>query len=67
MNYPYFSSVKQDIEGGMPLDLSIKRLDANGFLGKQEPKTIHRFFAPCVFYSSIPLGPPTEVKIVYKT
>ncbi|KAL5563572.1 hypothetical protein UlMin_033319 [Ulmus minor] len=52
--------VKQDIEGGMPLDLSIKRLDANGFLGKQEPGTIHRFFAPCVFYSSIPLGPPTE-------
>lgn len=44
-----------DREGGMPLDLAVERLDASGFDGKRNPGT-KKFFAPCVYYSSIPIG-----------
>ncbi|GLU19590.1 hypothetical protein SLE2022_358310 [Rubroshorea leprosula] len=47
--------VKADREGGRPIEMSVQKLDKNGFSGKQEIST-SRFIAPCVYYSSLSLG-----------
>ncbi|KAG6679545.1 hypothetical protein I3842_14G137500 [Carya illinoinensis] len=41
--------VKADREGGRPLELSIERLDINGFEADQEQRSRSKFFPPCVF------------------
>ncbi|KAL6976852.1 hypothetical protein U1Q18_025637 [Sarracenia purpurea var. burkii] len=41
-------------EGGRPLEISIKRLDINGFTSKQEAGN-GRFIAPCIFGAFPPL------------
>ena len=43
---------KRDREGGGPMELSVKRLDINGFIGKQDWGS-SKFLAPCVFYSYV--------------
>ncbi|KAL5766956.1 hypothetical protein ACOSP7_017573 [Xanthoceras sorbifolium] len=40
--------VKVDREGGKPLGLSVKKLDVNGFVGRQEWGSV-KFIAPCTF------------------
>lgn len=45
------SSVKADREGGRPLEMSVKKLDVNGFIGKQE-RSSSIFIAPCIFQFS---------------
>ncbi|KAI9186009.1 hypothetical protein LWI28_012975 [Acer negundo] len=40
--------VKADREGGQPLELSVKKLDVNGFVGRQEWGSV-KFIAPCTF------------------
>ncbi|KAK3026382.1 hypothetical protein RJ639_040471 [Escallonia herrerae] len=45
---------KADREGGRPLEISIEKLDVNGFTAKQEPGG-YNFIAPCIFYGS-PMG-----------
>ncbi|GLT26988.1 hypothetical protein SLA2020_020210 [Shorea laevis] len=41
---------KVDREGGRPLEMTVKKLDANGFIGKQEWGS-SKFIAPCIFYA----------------
>ncbi|XP_050216873.1 protochlorophyllide-dependent translocon component 52, chloroplastic-like [Mercurialis annua] len=41
---------KADREGGRPLDMSVKKLDKNGFLGKQDWGS-SKFIAPLIFYA----------------
>ncbi|OWM69273.1 hypothetical protein CDL15_Pgr025460 [Punica granatum] len=48
---PYAHHEKVDREGGRPLELSIKKLDINGFVAKQEWGT-SRFLPPCIFYAN---------------
>ncbi|KAH0678886.1 hypothetical protein KY284_019971, partial [Solanum tuberosum] len=38
-----------DREGGKPLDISLEKLDINGFIAKQGHDE-HKFIAPCVYY-----------------
>ncbi|XVE70330.1 hypothetical protein DITRI_Ditri10aG0064000 [Diplodiscus trichospermus] len=40
--------MKVDREGGRPLEMSINKLDVNGFTGKREWRS-YNFIAPCVF------------------
>ncbi|TXG65823.1 hypothetical protein EZV62_007098 [Acer yangbiense] len=40
--------VKADREGGQPLELSVKKLDVNGFVGRQEWGSV-KFIAPCTY------------------
>ena len=54
----YFTGTA-DREGGTPLELIVESSHPNGFTGKRTPG-INKFFAPCVFYSSFPLGPSPE-------
>ncbi|KAK1562102.1 hypothetical protein Q3G72_006335 [Acer saccharum] len=42
--------VKLDREGGRPLEMSVKKFDVNGFIGKHEWGS-GKFIAPCVYYS----------------
>lgn len=39
-----------DREGGKPLEMSVKKLDVNGFIGKLELGG-SKFIAPCIFYA----------------
>ncbi|GMN65948.1 hypothetical protein TIFTF001_035013 [Ficus carica] len=48
---------KADREGGIPLDLSVEKLNTDGFIAKREPGGVNTFYAPCVFYSSFTLSP----------
>ncbi|MBA0786191.1 hypothetical protein Gotri_027614, partial [Gossypium trilobum] len=43
-------TVKVDREGGRPLDMKVKKLDINGFLGKQDWGSSN-FIAPCIFHA----------------
>ncbi|KAG4132265.1 hypothetical protein ERO13_D08G021400v2 [Gossypium hirsutum] len=43
-------TVKVDREGGRPLDMKVKKLDINGFLGKQDLDSSN-FIAPCIFHA----------------
>ncbi|XP_023531366.1 protochlorophyllide-dependent translocon component 52, chloroplastic [Cucurbita pepo subsp. pepo] len=45
---------KADREGGKPIEIFIKDLDAYGFISNQELGN-SQFFAPCVFYTSFSL------------
>lgn len=51
----YFITDKADREGGVPLEMAVDNFHPNGFTGRREPG-INKFFAPCVYYSSLPLG-----------
>lgn len=42
--------IKVDREGGMPLNMSVKHMDINGFSTKREWGA-GAFFAPCVYYA----------------
>lgn len=42
--------IKADREGGRPLEMSVKKLDVNGFIGKQEWGS-SMFIAPCIFHA----------------
>lgn len=42
--------MKVDREGGRPLDMKVKKLDINGFLGKQDWGSSN-FIAPCIFHA----------------
>lgn len=42
--------MKADREGGRPIELSVKKLDKDGFIGKQEWGG-SKFIAPCIFYA----------------
>ncbi|OMO57866.1 Pheophorbide a oxygenase [Corchorus olitorius] len=50
-------TVKVDREGGRPLDMSVKKLDVNGFFAKQEWGN-SEFIAPCIFHAFT--NPPVE-------
>ena len=41
---------KADREGERPLEMSVKKLDKNGFSGKQDWRS-SKFIAPCIFYA----------------
>ncbi|XP_065878164.1 protochlorophyllide-dependent translocon component 52, chloroplastic-like [Euphorbia lathyris] len=41
---------KADREGGRPVEMSVKKLDVNGYIGSQEWGT-SKFIAPCIFYA----------------
>ncbi|XP_034887315.1 protochlorophyllide-dependent translocon component 52, chloroplastic isoform X2 [Populus alba] len=43
--------VKADREGGSPVELSIKKLDIDGFIGNQVQFGINKFIAPCISYA----------------
>lgn len=49
-NFKFPLTVKVDREGGRPLEMTVKKLDANGFNGKQEWGS-SKFIAPCIFYA----------------
>ncbi|KAF8010473.1 hypothetical protein BT93_J1185 [Corymbia citriodora subsp. variegata] len=49
-SYALFT-VKADREGGRPVDLSIKKLDVDGFLAKLEWGS-SKFIPPCIFYAN---------------
>uniref|UniRef100_A0A2C9UFS6 Rieske domain-containing protein n=1 Tax=Manihot esculenta TaxID=3983 RepID=A0A2C9UFS6_MANES len=57
-----FSSVicknKLDREGGAPIDISIEKLDKNGFQATRNGGN-SKFMAPCTYYSAV--SPPTSV------
>ncbi|XP_062076553.1 protochlorophyllide-dependent translocon component 52, chloroplastic-like [Humulus lupulus] len=55
MRTPQQKKNKADREGGVPLEMAVEKFHPNGFTGRREPG-INKFFAPCVFYSSLPLG-----------
>lgn len=42
--------MKLDREGGRPVEMSIQKIDINGFIGKQELGG-SKFIAPCIFYA----------------
>ncbi|KAJ9128786.1 hypothetical protein P3X46_034477 [Hevea brasiliensis] len=42
--------VKVDREGGRPIDLSVQKLDRDGFTGKMDWGS-SKFIAPCIFYA----------------
>lgn len=42
--------MKADREGGRPVEMSIKKLDVDGFLAKQEWGS-SKFMPPCIFYA----------------
>ncbi|WRX33020.1 Pheophorbide a oxygenase - like 4 [Theobroma cacao] len=42
--------IKADREGGRPLEMSVKKLDVNGFTGKQD-WGCSKFIAPCIFHA----------------
>ncbi|KAK4764183.1 hypothetical protein SAY87_013621 [Trapa incisa] len=44
-------SERVDREGGKPVELSVKRLDVNGFLAKQDMGA-SKFLSPCIFYAN---------------
>ncbi|KAF4371225.1 hypothetical protein F8388_020952 [Cannabis sativa] len=46
---------KADREGGIPLEMTLENFNINGFTGMSDPG-FNQFFAPFVFYSSMPLN-----------
>ena len=54
LNTTYTSRIdyteKADREGGRPLELSIEKLDVNGFIGDQGWGK-NKFMPPCIFYA----------------
>jgi phenylpropionate dioxygenase-like ring-hydroxylating dioxygenase large terminal subunit len=46
-----FPAVKADREGGCPVELSVKKLGIDGFLGDQDQYGTNKFIAPCVSYA----------------
>ncbi|KAK9273546.1 hypothetical protein L1049_018356 [Liquidambar formosana] len=48
-------TVKADREGGRPMEMSVLKLDINGFIGKQEWGG-SKFIPPCVFFAFTNLG-----------
>nr|GEU51583.1 protochlorophyllide-dependent translocon component 52, chloroplastic-like [Tanacetum cinerariifolium] len=48
-------SVKQDREGGRPLEINVKKIDKNGFTANQQNGSWN-FVPPCLFYGSITMG-----------
>ncbi|KAM6581726.1 hypothetical protein CsatA_005500 [Cannabis sativa] len=46
---------KADREGGIPLKMTLENFNINGFTGMGDPG-FNQFFAPFVFYSSVPLN-----------
>ncbi|KAM3234510.1 protochlorophyllide-dependent translocon component 52, chloroplastic isoform X2 [Capsicum annuum] len=48
--------VKADREGGKPLDISVAKVDLNGFIANQGPDGEHKFIAPCVYYGPFGVG-----------
>lgn len=55
---------RADREGGIPLELIVENINIEGFSGKREPAT-NNFFAPCLYYSHVPLGPKKKVAFVF--
>ncbi|KAE8660330.1 TBP-associated factor 7 isoform 1 [Hibiscus syriacus] len=49
-----------DREGGRPLEMRVKKLDINGFTGKQDLGS-SIFFAPCIFYAFADADTDSEV------
>lgn len=49
---------KLDREGGAPIDISIEKLDKNGFQATRNGGN-SKFMAPCTYYSAV--SPPTSV------
>ncbi|CAK7339117.1 unnamed protein product [Dovyalis caffra] len=43
--------VKADREGGSPVELTVKKLDIDGFVGNQYQFGINKFIAPCISYA----------------
>ncbi|KAK3409725.1 hypothetical protein EUGRSUZ_J01820 [Eucalyptus grandis] len=56
--YAHYGIMPTDREGGGPVEPSIKKLDIDGFLAKQE-RGISKFMPPCIFctYPEPPLDP----------
>ncbi|KAL9386191.1 hypothetical protein Peur_019315 [Populus x canadensis] len=52
--------VKSDREGGGPIDLSVKKLDSQGFLENQDHFGDTKFIAPCISYASSSPGDAPE-------
>ncbi|KAJ6694608.1 IRON-SULFUR DOMAIN CONTAINING PROTEIN [Salix koriyanagi] len=52
--------VKSDREGGGPLDLSVKKLDSQGFFENQDLFGDTKFIAPCISYASSSPGDAPE-------
>ncbi|XP_057998182.1 protochlorophyllide-dependent translocon component 52, chloroplastic isoform X2 [Hevea brasiliensis] len=53
-NPPSKNRVKLDREGGAPIDISIEKLDKNGFQATRYGGN-SRFMAPCTYYSAVSL------------
>ncbi|GKB85816.1 protochlorophyllide-dependent translocon component 52, chloroplastic-like protein, partial [Tanacetum coccineum] len=51
----HFLTVKQDREGGRPLEINVKKIDKNGFTANQQNGSWN-FVPPCLFYGSITMG-----------
>ena len=67
--------MKADREGGSPVELSIKKLDIDGFIGNQVQFSFNKFIAPCISYAdSSPvidqgddaIADTEKVRIVYR-
>ncbi|KAH8512376.1 hypothetical protein H0E87_005855 [Populus deltoides] len=54
------SAVKSDREGGGPIDLSVKKLDSQGFFENQDHFGDTKFIAPCISYASSSPGDAPE-------
>ncbi|KAM6554996.1 hypothetical protein CsatB_015758 [Cannabis sativa] len=54
-----------DREGGIPLEIIVENLTHDGFSGKREPAATNKFFAPCLYYSHISLGPKKKLVFVF--
>ncbi|KAF9686504.1 hypothetical protein SADUNF_Sadunf03G0165500 [Salix dunnii] len=52
--------VKSDREGGGPIDLSVKKLDSQGFFENQDHFGDTKFIAPCISYASSSPGDAPE-------
>lgn len=48
-------SVKQDREGGRPLEINVNKIDKNGFTANQQ-NSQWQFVPPCLFYGSATIG-----------
>lgn len=48
-------SVKQDREGGKPLDINVHKIDKNGFTATQQ-NGVWKFVPPCLFYGTVTMG-----------
>ncbi|CAH1436535.1 unnamed protein product [Lactuca virosa] len=73
----FFFTVKQDREGGRPLEINVNKIDKNGFTASQQNGQ-WKFVPPCLFYGTVTMGgspdntkgqlsqkPPRQVLLIF--